>query len=169
MQKPKHFSYAIPADIRKLAKEYQTKALKRFDDNQKIIDEHIANKAVRKEQQKPIDLSEMTVQQVKELEKGPKLPAKNELEKFFEGMIGNKTAFLGHLLMVKNVFPRSTGIAVEFECPVSKIQLLVFAQREREKQGLKPHSIIKIEGKEVEIYGEVQLGINQKFKVLFPC
>jgi hypothetical protein len=169
MLRDKQYSNAIPKHVRDLAKQYQRKAVENFKINQNKIDDHIAKKAIAKEKATEIDLSVMTKQQSKELENGPRIPTKTEVETFFEGKIGQKTKFQEFSLIVKNVFPRVNGVSVEFLCPTSQLQLLVFSLRERELQQLKPFSNIRIDDIEFEIFGEVQLGVSERFKVLFSC
>ncbi len=169
MLRDKQYSNAIPKEIRDIAKQFQKKAVANFKINQKKIDDHIAKKAIAKEKATEIDLSAMTKQQSKELEDGPRIPTKKEIETFFKGKIGQKTKFQGCSLIVKDVFERSNGIAVEFQCATSQLQSLAFSLRERELQQLKPCSNIRIDDTEFEIVGEVQLGISERFKVLFFC
>jgi len=169
MLRDKQYSNAIPKEVRDIAKQYQKKAVANFQINQKKIGDHLAKKAIAKEKATEIDLSTMTKQQSKELQNGPRIPTKKEIETFFEGKIGQKTKFQGLSLIVKNVFPRSNGISVEFSCPTSQLQLLVFSLRERELQQLKPYSNIRIDDAEFEIVGEIQLGVSERFKVFFTC
>lgn len=116
----------------------------------------------------PINLSKMTTEDQSELLNQIKKPTRGQINNFFEDKIGNFVCFEGMTLIVNSVFPRDQGkIAVEFLCPSKNLGLLMKNRKQNEQLKRLPVAIIETATGNVSIFGEIQLGIGEKFKVIF--